>query len=327
MILAASILGLGLAFAAFAVQASQYRGPIRVPFALKANLIVMDAKVNDQPARLVFDTGASQTVIDAGTADRFGLASVERRWARGAGGDIEVSLAALRSLAIGAATAMELTCIVSDLSGISEKLGGGIDGVLGFDFNSRFRITIDYAERALTLEPGSAICDEEGRISGNSWTRRDLGFEVRRPDATWDFAAKTALPQIVLELKKRGSDACVSIHSQELHGLSLAQLLGDLRESLPQQFAEIREISSRPTLLAGHPAHRFEVGGRRDGAAILALVVASVINDRVWTITCIAGERRFGEYKTEFETMLDSVCVKVPPGGRPGHLSGAAALQ
>jgi len=122
-----------------------------VPFELKANLIVVDARVNDQPAHLIFDTGASQTVIDQRMAERAGIESSERLRARGAGGDIDVSLGTARSISVGLAAAADLKCIVSDLAGISEKLGGGIDGVLGFDFNARYRITIDYALRELTF--------------------------------------------------------------------------------------------------------------------------------------------------------------------------------
>ena len=59
------------------------------------------------------------------------------------------------SLAVGDVTVPDLTVAAIDLSGINEKIGTEVAGILGYDFLSRFRVTIDYREKTLTLMPYS----------------------------------------------------------------------------------------------------------------------------------------------------------------------------
>lgn len=281
-----------------------------VPFDLKANLIILDARVNDQPVRLVFDTGASQTLLDERSASRAGVRAVERRRARSAGGDIDVSVAGVESVAVGQASVSNLTCIVSDITGISEKLGGGIDGVLGFDFNSRFRITIDYVQRELTLEPTRPAGAPPAAIDGHRFVHAAIGLEVKRPDETWVFETATPYPQIVLMLMKDRESASVSIQSQELYGMTLAQLLPDLAESLSQQFDGLERINDTPGPLSANSSHRFDFRGERGGVLLQGAMVVAVEDDRLWTITCTAPPERFALLRCEFQQIIDSIQIK-----------------
>src|SRR5215470_10175638 len=159
---------------------------VTVPFDLAANLSVLDVRINGEAKRFVLDTGASQTLIADAAARTLRLESVEQRSARGAGGDIEVSLAAVKSVDVGGAAVRNLTCVISDISGIGERLGGRLDGVLGFDFLSRFRLTIDYAARRLTLDRYAETASAAGRVEGDRFTHPASGLSVTRPDAEWE---------------------------------------------------------------------------------------------------------------------------------------------
>ncbi len=289
------------------LETSSPSGAVVVPFELKANLIVVDSRLNDQPARLVFDTGASQTMIDARAASRVGVQSMEKRWARGAGGDIEVAVGGVRSLALDRAAVTNLTCIISDMAGISEKLGGGIDGVLGFDFNSRFQITIDYVRRELTLLPTHGSSAAQPTIEGNRFRSGSIGLELQRPDDAWTFETETPFPQIVLVI--RNDVASVSIQAQELYGLTLEQLLGDIAESLPRQFERYERIEDGASSISDLPAHRFDFRAVQEGSNVRCRLIAAVANNRLWTITCIAPPERFDVLASAFQQILDSVRI------------------
>ncbi len=64
-------------------------------------------------------------------------------------------MATVKSLAVGDATVSDLHVAGIDLDGINEKIGARVAGILGYDFLSRFRVTIDYRAKRLTLVPYS----------------------------------------------------------------------------------------------------------------------------------------------------------------------------
>src|SRR5262245_4652341 len=147
--------------------AAERSAPVTVGFELKANLIVVDTKIDGVSKRFVLDTGASATVIARELAKELALKSIEKHSARGAGGDVEVSLVAVKSLDVGGAVVHDVTCAASDISGIEERLGGHIDGVLGFNFLSRFKLTIDYKAKKLILDRYPEKASAPDRVDGD----------------------------------------------------------------------------------------------------------------------------------------------------------------
>lgn len=140
-------------------------------FDLHANLIVVDVILEGVTRPFVVDTGASATVVGDELAAELGLPERERVIGRGAGGDVPMRLVGVRSLAVGGMEAHDLNCLVMDLAGLRERIGHRIDGILGYDFLSRFRVIIDYAARVITLVPtGTAPVDR----------LEDMGTAARR---------------------------------------------------------------------------------------------------------------------------------------------------
>jgi len=285
---------------------------VTVSFDLKSNLIVLAARINGSPRRLVLDTGASQTMLDSNAARDLQIDAVERRTARGAGGDIDVSLAPLNSVAIDDARVENLTCIVSDVSGISEKLGGNIDGVLGYDFLSKFTVTIDYAARRLTLLPYDRFTAAP-RIEGDTFIHPASGLTVTSPGAAWNFVTKTRLPQIVLIFQHR-DDAAASIEFQvqEIHGLTLEQIWPAVREALRLEFSNYRELASTARKLDSHNARQLDFTGEQKGQAARIRLIALMQDGCLWTITCTAAPTAFAALAKDFDQTLDKCRLAAP---------------
>lgn len=132
------------------------QGAHTIEFRLRSNLILVDAVLDGETMPFIVDTGASNTVIDKKVAARGvmeGIRDAVGSEACGAGGNVEAAMTRVSSLAVGGAIVSDLGVARIDLSGINEKVGAEIAGILGYDFLSRFRVTIDYREETLTLTP------------------------------------------------------------------------------------------------------------------------------------------------------------------------------
>jgi membrane-associated protease RseP (regulator of RpoE activity) len=131
-----------------------------VPFELlpSGHMAVM-VKVNGEgPYRLIFDTGAPITLLDNKVAKAAGLLkdTPEPLFSIfGSRGEVKV-----KELQVGGQKVPDMTAIVMDhptVEAISKafekKLGGPIDGIVGFPFFSRFKMTLDYQAKTMTLLP------------------------------------------------------------------------------------------------------------------------------------------------------------------------------
>lgn len=120
-------------------------------------LILLDVMVNDQgPFPFVLDTGASMCVIVPALADQLGLERGEPRPGLGAGGPIQVQLATLESLAVGATKLGEPQVAVLDLAALRQALGVELSGIVGYNFLRHYRVTIDYPAQTVRFEPPRA---------------------------------------------------------------------------------------------------------------------------------------------------------------------------
>ena len=104
------------------------------------------------PHRFVLDTGASLTMLSHALGAKLGLAAGTAAEGTGAGGSIEVSLHRIEQISVGAAHAADLEVAVGDLTPIDAVIGEALDGILGYNFLSRFAVTIDYARRTVAFQ-------------------------------------------------------------------------------------------------------------------------------------------------------------------------------
>jgi hypothetical protein len=134
--------------------------PVVVPFELlPSGHMTVKVKVNGEgPYRLILDTGAPITLIDNKVAEAAGLLKdvPEPLFSIfGSKGEVKVG-----ELQVGDQSVKDLTAIVMDhptVQAISQafekKLGGPIDGIVGFPFFARFKMTLDYQAKTVTLVP------------------------------------------------------------------------------------------------------------------------------------------------------------------------------
>ncbi|MFM7152114.1 MAG: PDZ domain-containing protein [Gemmataceae bacterium] len=154
----AAILGL-LILGSVALSAQEIttrQTDVTVPFELlKSGHMAVSVRVNGKgPYLLIFDTGAPTSLLNSRVAREANLNT--------SGGSTLLPIfgpfgeAKIKTLEVGNQKAENISCIVMDhptVELIAQKLGKKIDGIVGFPFFSRFRLTLDYQNRTMTLQP------------------------------------------------------------------------------------------------------------------------------------------------------------------------------
>jgi hypothetical protein len=128
-------------------------GMVRIPFHTVQSLIVVEGKVNGNPAILLLDTGANRTIVSAKIygSVRFDLQRMPRR--PGAAGFAGYSLRRAADVGLGENTWTAQQVSVMDLDELKQMLHMDFDGLLGQDFLRQFRsVRIDYRAHVIELQ-------------------------------------------------------------------------------------------------------------------------------------------------------------------------------
>lgn len=127
--------------------------PIEVVY---GGLIFMQVRINDQPMSFVLDTGAEATVINASRLPKLGLKGLGKFATGAGGGDVEIAYVNGVTTKVGDDNTGEV--VVKDqivaavlLDALEAPLRRKLDGILGYDFISRFVLEIDYKKQTLRL--------------------------------------------------------------------------------------------------------------------------------------------------------------------------------
>jgi hypothetical protein len=132
--------------------------PVSVPFELlKSGHMAVNVKINGKgPYLLIFDTGAPMSLLSTKVAKDSGLLKDTKTQTMPGFG--AVGEAKLKTLELGAAKVDNVSAIVMDhptVDAIGSRLGKDLGGIVGFPFFARFKMTLDYAAKTMTLEPSS----------------------------------------------------------------------------------------------------------------------------------------------------------------------------
>jgi predicted aspartyl protease len=118
--------------------------------------IVLAVRLNGRgPFRFLLDTGSTNTVVSAKTAQAIGAPVVAKAVMGSAAGSRETLVVQVSSLQVGPVTVSALLASVIELGDVAG--GGTIDGVIGQDALGSLRYTIDFRQRRVVWSPGDAL--------------------------------------------------------------------------------------------------------------------------------------------------------------------------
>jgi len=122
-------------------------------FDWRKGMIFLPVRINgSKPLSFVLDSGSNRILIDRALATGLGLKASGTGSLQGAGSgriaveyihDVSIELPGVESGGYDLSTA--------DLQPLEATLGVKVDGILGYEFFSRFVVTVDYSARRLTL--------------------------------------------------------------------------------------------------------------------------------------------------------------------------------
>lgn len=121
--------------------------------------IILQAKINEVPCRLLIDTGASRTVFDQNRITNFVTdpqTEENEQLSTGLGtNDMKSHIITLASLKIGNLFLRDYLCVIIDMIHINQSFETyglqAIDGVLGGDILLAYKAEIDYRKKELRL--------------------------------------------------------------------------------------------------------------------------------------------------------------------------------
>jgi hypothetical protein len=124
-----------------------------IPFEFAGDEIFVPVRVNGStPLWFAVDSAASSLILASAVARRFGF-SGEQGHGRGAGAGVvaHTKIAPAVLLQIGSMPAAGYSMIAIDLSGPAKNAGHTIDGLIGYEFFSRYVVEIDYEHHRMTM--------------------------------------------------------------------------------------------------------------------------------------------------------------------------------
>jgi hypothetical protein len=117
--------------------------PVVLPFELRGELILLNAEVNGQNARLILDTGSGISVLDTAFARQAGVELSNQQVRAQGSRSVTTRVGTARTVRLGAVTMDNLRIAVVDLSAVQERLGYDVRGTIGYESFSRHNLDSD----------------------------------------------------------------------------------------------------------------------------------------------------------------------------------------
>jgi len=117
-------------------------------------LVLVKVEVNGRPAVLIVDTASNHTIISSELADVTPRTLDNAVSTSKGSGFAGIGVFARTTVRVGPITWRDHRIVVMDMREFSKSLGQKIDGLLGMDFFSEFKVVVvDLKNHKLTLEP------------------------------------------------------------------------------------------------------------------------------------------------------------------------------
>jgi PDZ domain/Aspartyl protease len=164
--------------------------PIIVPFeTLPTGHMTVMVKLNGKgPYKLIFDTGAPTVLLNNRVAKEADLLkNVQKPWFApfGAMGEVKVP-----TMEVGEQKAEKVPAMVMDhptvtaISDAFKKEAGPIDGIIGFPFFARYKMTLDYRTKTMTFVPNGYKPPDVMQAIIGALTSGDT-LKILAPAAQW----------------------------------------------------------------------------------------------------------------------------------------------
>lgn len=130
--------------------------PVVIPFEYSHKEILIKVKLNDgEPLDFLFDTGASQTIIDRRTAAEHFLDRGPNFNVQIMTGAIPTQMTQVKKLEMGDATQSEVQALILDLMPQTRQMGKRIAGIIGANVMNKYAVTIDFSKSQVILHDAS----------------------------------------------------------------------------------------------------------------------------------------------------------------------------
>ena len=128
-------------------------GAVVFDYAANTSLIVVPVMINKHgPYRFLLDTGTTKTILSTKIADSLGIPKGHIETLLSPGGNLLVTVRRLDSLELGVTRIADIDIAVGNLPFMKSLK---VDGLLGSDYLRRFKISIDYDNRLVEVQPPS----------------------------------------------------------------------------------------------------------------------------------------------------------------------------
>jgi hypothetical protein len=135
--------------------------PIVVPFELlKSRHMAIQVKINDKgPYRVIFDTGAPTNLINNKIAKESGVLDKNKKEATAPLFGASLGAKSIKKFEVGGVVLEGMPTMVMDhptVAAIADAVGP-VDGLIGYPFFGRYKMTIDYQKKEMTLVPSGHV--------------------------------------------------------------------------------------------------------------------------------------------------------------------------
>jgi len=145
---------------------------INVPFDYGQREILVKGRLNNgEELDFLFDTGASDTIIDRRVAAESYLLKEGVAGMRALGGSVLTNISTIGRLELGNLVVNDIDARILDLSSQSRHLGRRLGGIIGTNVISKFVVSVDYGKTTLSFHDADSFVVPEG-CATVSFTRK-----------------------------------------------------------------------------------------------------------------------------------------------------------